>query len=272
MKLRKRWLLLLALILLATWTVYPWIRSGSAEGDQELVIASWNLMALNKYGAQGIDGLSELRPWEPDVVCLQEFPFRRGELQAEILFQMGLVHRKDAPYAGQQGSGLSVFSRYPVLSHEIQPLPPFQENRVASLVELEVAGRSFWLTTVHFPNSDIHELGIRRTMKQEILGPTMRLEQAEALGQWLQAWEGRPLAIAGDFNTFPFSAAWRELCRNFYDAFPIGSFFSGTYQGRYDIEAKIDHVFLSDEVDILESHIPRIPGSDHWPVVVRVRF
>lgn len=259
------------LLWLALFTA-PWFRTGKPEGASELSLVSWNLMGLLEYGAEGGDGLLQLQPFSPDIVCLQEVPFRRAKVQEAQLEAVGLVHSQYFPYEGQQGSGLAVFSRWPIVNTWRQALPPEEENRFVCLCEVDVEGRSLFVASVHFPNSDIHDLGVRKTMKDEVLGTTMRTLQAEALVDWLSAWQGQPLALVGDFNTFPFSSAWRRIVRTYHDAFPLKSVFTGTFQANYDIEVKLDHVFLSKNVSAVDTQIPRISGSDHFPVFARIQF
>ncbi|MCA9782345.1 MAG: endonuclease/exonuclease/phosphatase family protein [Candidatus Cloacimonetes bacterium] len=265
-------LILLSPLLALGWWIHPWLSSGRAEGNTELSIVSWNLMALAEYGREGGDGLLQLAPLDPDVVCLQEIPFKRATMQETQLMVGGLEYWEYFPYEGQNSSGLAIFSRWPIRRSWRQLLPPEEESRVICMCELDVEGRSFYVATVHFPNSDIHDLGVRKTMRNELLGTSMRTIQAEAVVNWLEPWHLLPLALVGDFNTFPFSSAWRRLIRDYHDAFPLNSVFTGTFQANYDIEVKLDHVFLSDKVTALETRIPRIAGSDHFPVFARIQF
>lgn len=265
-------LILVTPLALLAWFTAPWFRSGSPQGNTELSLVSWNLMGLLEYGAEGGDGLLQLAPFAPDIVCLQEVPFRRAKVQEAQLQAAGLVHHEYFPYEGRTGSGLAIFSRWPIRNSWRQALPPLEEDRFVCLCELEIEGRPFFVATVHFPNSDIHDLGVRKTMKEEVLGSTMRTVQAQALLEWLSLWQGQPLALAGDFNTFPFSSAWRTIVRDYHDAFPLKSVFTGTFVANYDIEVKLDHVFLSKPVAALDTQIPRIGGSDHFPVFARLTF
>lgn len=270
-KLLKLLIVLGPLVALTVW-VWPWFRTGSPNGSTEFSLVSWNLMGLLEYGAEGGDGLLRLQPFAPDVICVQELPFKRAAVQEAQMVAVGLVHWQYFPYEGHKGSGLAIYSRWPILNSWRQALPPAEENRFVCMVELEIDGRSFFVATVHFPNSDIHDLGVRKTMRNEVLGESMRTVQAEALLDWLSAWQDQPLALVGDFNTFPFSSAWRRISRTYHDAFPLKSVFTGTFRANYDIEVKLDHVFLSTHVSAVDTRIPRIEGSDHFPVFARIIF
>lgn len=103
--------------------------------------------------------------------------------------------------------------------------------------------------------------------------------RAASLGQlagWLDV--SAPRIVLGDLNADPHDTvldALREVgLRDALDGVAGGT--SHSFTGRGD-GRRIDHIFVSEDVEVLESHVEQArPGgrlpSDHWPVVADLRI
>jgi endonuclease/exonuclease/phosphatase family metal-dependent hydrolase len=61
------------------------------------------------------------------------------------------------------------------------------------------------------------------------------------------------------------------LARGLNDAFSeAGEGYSYTFRGFFDA-LRIDYVFSSDEFETLSYEVPKVPYSDHLPVLVRLK-
>jgi endonuclease/exonuclease/phosphatase family metal-dependent hydrolase len=103
-----------------------------------------------------------------------------------------------------------------------------------------------------------------------------RLAQVKALlgPDWLGHPDCRdPVILAGDFNATPQSRAYRRLTSRLSDAqrSPSVARARATFPVRLPV-FRIDHVFVSDAVEVLGAEVPRTPlacvASDHLPLVV----
>jgi len=272
-----RWLPPLALAALLGWLwtlLLP--PGGRAAGDRELTVVSWNVHGLNYEGEATSPELvfSALKAFGPDVLLLQEMGLGRrgGELAARLGRELGLEHAARFPYGDEAVAGTMILARWPLAGVRELPLPPSGEGRSLGLARVEIDGRGLWVAVAHFANSDIHVFGKRASLLSELGGENLRTVQAEAALAALAPLAGEALVLGGDFNTFPLSAAWRILRRDYRDAFRPPAQFRGTYRVKGDIEVKLDHIFLSAPVEALDAQVLDAPGSDHLPVRARLRF
>lgn len=88
----------------------------------------------------------------------------------------------------------------------------------------------------------------------------------------LRAALGRPSSVfVGDFNATPWAHIADEVQRAGFRRAQCGSFLAPTWRSRWPLLGlPIDHVYLSDGVELRSCAIGRATGSDHWPLVVEV--
>jgi endonuclease/exonuclease/phosphatase family metal-dependent hydrolase len=278
----RRWLkLLLILIPLAAlaWLALWLFPLSHPRGDTTLTLLSWNVHGLQRDGGGSIEDLVILGVGGAgaDILAFQEFPVARtGERVRRRLRALGYSHEAlfvyDHSRTESSSQGMAVYSRFPIVSRAEVPLAPVMEGRLLGTVELEVEGRALRLGVVHFPNSDIHMVGKRASLAGELTGENERTVQARALLGVLRPWRDGALVLAGDFNTFPLSSAWRLLRGEYHDAFPVTRWHDGTFQIRPGLEVKIDHIFHTARVRGLEARVLPLAGSDHRPVFARLQF
>lgn len=271
-----RWLFLICAAACVAWL---WIEiappKGSPTGDSELTVVSWNVRGLSYEGETTSANLvfSALKGADPDLLLLQEMSFglRGGPLLERLADELGLVHQAKFQYGGDDWAGMAIVSRHPLSMERLTPLPPASAGRSLGRVRLLVDGRPLEVAVLHLANSDIHVFGKRASVFSEIFGSNLRTIQAEALLSELRGTR-EPLLVGGDFNTFPLSAAWRMIRAEYRDAFRPPELFRGTFRVNGDIEVKLDHIFLSPQIRVLEARVLDVAGSDHLPIRARIRF
>jgi endonuclease/exonuclease/phosphatase family metal-dependent hydrolase len=145
-----------------------------------------------------------LRQLAPDLIALQEvrLPDRRAYWLAEQLgdYSVSLCPRTGGLAADE---GIAILSRLPVEEHATLDLRT--QNRVAQLVRVNVAGRTFGLANGHFFwwTGDHPE----------------RVRQIQLLLEWLHDWPAEvPLAVCGDFNGEPHTSAIQLMRERFASA------------------------------------------------------
>jgi endonuclease/exonuclease/phosphatase (EEP) superfamily protein YafD len=101
-------------------------------------------------------------------------------------------------------------------------------------------------------------------------GSRLRNDQLDVLNAHLSGDRGQSVLLAGDFNVTPFSPHYGGFLEGtgLRDA-ALGFGLKATWNRRFPwVAIPIDHVFVSEDVVVLERRIGEACGSDHHPVVV----
>ena len=205
----------------------------------------------------------------PDIVALQEVDVGRARTdrvdQAHAIAErLGMTSRFNAAISVEEESyGDALLTALPEQLIKAGPLPgyalaPGLEARGALWIAIEVEGVELQVLNTH--------LG---------LVPGEQLGQAGALvgPDWLGDLDPHvPMILLGDFNAGPRSPVCRCFLRSLSDARDVAPRSrSATYPSRMPL-LKIDHVFVSDSVDVHSIHVPvdavARKASDHLPLVV----
>jgi endonuclease/exonuclease/phosphatase family metal-dependent hydrolase len=261
-----RYILLLLILL---WLSQYLFHFPDLKGDTELRVVSFNVHSMRDQlsrssFSQIVSGLEEV---SADIILFQEFP---QDMSLGDDFED--YHHSYFPYGNNRSNGMAIYSKYPFANPRQVKLNPVSSGRSIGLVSVDVNGRLLDVGVVHFPNSDMRNMGFENSTMPEIFGENLRTIQAEHMLYVLRDEVENPLVLAGDFNTFPFSACWRLIRADYADAFPLWDLFKGSYKFEQDLRIKIDHIFISDEVKAEDAVVLEIAGSDHLPVFTKIIF
>jgi endonuclease/exonuclease/phosphatase family metal-dependent hydrolase len=242
---------------------------------------SARIVTYNVHRCLGTDGrLSPPRIAEviascaPDIVALQELDVGRlrtgGVDQAHaIASELGMqFHFHPALQVMEELYGDAILTARPSRLVKAGALPallrwPKLESRGALWASIDMGG-------VHLQVINTH-LSLNRPE---------RLIQIESLlgSEWLGDPRCQdPVLLVGDFNATPRSRGYRRLASHFRD----GQLAPGTGSPRATFPAylpvlRIDHVFASQSVKLLNAEVVRTPlarvASDHLPLVVEFRL
>jgi endonuclease/exonuclease/phosphatase family metal-dependent hydrolase len=139
----------------------------------------------------------------------------------------------------------------------ISGLPLLQRReggRVALVAELDIAGKPLVVYNLHLESKGTEQL--RSEQLQEVLEDAGRYP-AET-----------PVIVAGDLNTFVFHSHLIPQLR-------AAGFRSALGERRirtHVILGQLDWVFVRGSIDYEGGQVLRVPGSDHFPISVDVRF
>lgn len=242
------------------------------------------LMTYNVHGCVGVDGRLDvgriaavIGQSRPDVVALQELDVGRArsgrvDQAHEIATRLGMrFHFNSAFRVEEEQYGDAVLTTLPERLIKVGPLPTLPrmrlERRGALWLEVEADGTELQIINTH--------LG---------LVPMEQRVQVECLlgRDWLSAPERRgPTVMLGDFNATSRYAAYRALTGRLRDAQrgPDGKRIRRrksvrTFPSRAPL-LRIDHMFVSPEIEVLNVHAPDGPlarvASDHLPLVADIR-
>jgi endonuclease/exonuclease/phosphatase family metal-dependent hydrolase len=207
---------------------------------------------------------------EPDIVALQELDVGRartgGVDQAhEIARRLDMAcHFNAALRVEEEQYGDAILTSYPERLVKAGPLPGLDgalrlEPRGALWIAVEIDGVEAQIINAHFG-----------------LAPPEQRRQAAALAgpDWLGREDCRaPVILLGDFNATGASVVYRTLSARLLDA-RRRAFLrqpSSTFPSAFPL-LRIDHVFVSHDVDVIEVAAPYGPldrvASDHLPLVM----
>lgn len=239
----------------------------------ELTIASFNVqwgLGDRRDGWPPFDLTDACRPFEADVIVLQEtwapdggpaqhdlvaaaldmdvvaVPLARADLTPEPM----LVSRADPTHA--KGSGdwcLALLSRTPIRTSRIVDLPQLPLDpwtRVLVQAEIDVAGTNLAVVGTHFSHLKYGSPFQRRALRRG-------LPPAD-----------RPAAFVGDMNMWGWTIdamappGWRRVVTG------------KTWPARRP-RHQIDHLLVTEHIEVLDSEVLPDAGSDHRPIRARLR-
>ena len=262
--------------------------------NMKIKLASWNVNGLRACGRKGF--LDFVRAFQPDLLCLQETKAHPEELNdpalkngggLEFAFFSSSVRRKGY-------SGTAVFSRQkPLRAFHSTGIRKFDREGRFAIAEFQ----KFILLSVYFPNGSLTEE--RHFFKQEFLSRFTDYALS------LESRSGKPLIIAGDWNTayldidvhspstlqkesgfLPEERRWLTdfLSAGFVDSFRFlhpsqESAFTWWSYREHARELnrgwRIDHIIVSEALKsrLLNVKIwPQQRGSDHCPITAELKL
>lgn len=247
-------LLLLALVILNATFVVPWYLGEDQPGasGQEITLLQANVLARNgQTGAL----MSQIDQVQPDIVVIQEMSadWLETMLQRADEYPYHVAEPRDGAF------GIGMFSKIPLADERIVRAPPIDLPEVRAV--LKTAGGDIYFASAH-PMPPIGKAGVEA-----------RNTQLQALGAALGAMT-RPTILMGDLNI----SMWAPTYRAFEEASNLRNARKGfglvpTFPVFLPIAGiPIDHVLVSDEIAVLEFRQGERTGSDHWPIIVRLRL
>ncbi len=263
---KRKWLLLVAGIVLAigagpeTWTLWP--RSQRKPARSTLTLMSINLM-YGKGDASML--LAQIERESPDVIVFQEWTPEGAALLRQSL-AWTFAHSVEEPR--DDAFGQAVFSRRAFVEQPkvYPPLDGFHEPQISITVEHD--GTPMRITNVHLlpPVSGSYFVQQRHGASE------LARWQADA------ARTDRPDVLAGDFNATNGSGIISAIrVAGMRDAHREAGWWRGSTWPRVGTLAympglQLDHVLLGSRITCDGARVGADFGSDHRPVIVRLRW
>jgi endonuclease/exonuclease/phosphatase family metal-dependent hydrolase len=230
-------------------------------------VATYNIRAA----LGGLDGIVEdLEPIHADIIALQEVERgierpRSADQAGHVAKALGMESVFAGSFAVDEGDGeygIAVLSRYPILSSERLPLPQGTGRwpRVALKVEIDAPGGPVRFVCVH----------LARPFHWPLSNTVTRLRQISALLRSLEG-EARPIVVAGDLNSLPYSAEGARFRVALQPAWSLwrdgwGTSFSLETIGWPGGAIKIDHILHDGRWRSHGAWVAPGGASDHRPV------
>lgn len=285
---QRRWYALLSLgTLLVGWGHVKSLVGFQAPRLMEPVEASLRVSTLNCYGLQdrqnnnkqleALQLLTILKGKDPDLLCLQEFPYQRELAQPYINY---LLDHSEFEHAYQERGGLVILSRFPLKNRT----SIYFKNKANGYqyVDVDIDGRSIRLFNVHLQSNSLTTLAERVAERGNFQeretwinvggmisrykkAAARRVRQIKEIGEAVDR-SPHPVILCGDFNDVPQSYIYRRMADRLKDTFKeqgsgLGITYSGAIPG-----LRIDYVFISPRLHTYSHQIENVGFSDHRQV------
>ncbi len=200
--------------------------------------------------------------FEPDLVLLNETGSRRT--LRRFASALGLEAASDpwSPFRRRIKNAVLARPPWRIVEHRLYRFADVRKAmypRGALIAHVGRAGRRLWVHAIH--------LGLH---------PLERLHAVQEVADLARGLDG-PVLIGGDCNETPDGRAMTFLGERFWDAWLLGGDVTGETFPASDPTARIDYLFVSEELKVERVLVPAIMpearvASDHLPVVAELRL
>ena len=234
--------------------------------------------------SQCVDSVfSYIRQQDPDIICLQEFSIAGKDQAKEYLGRWFNGYNVNYYlFPDKKGSfGNVTLSRLPV---EGKGRIKFEESANLAIYTDHVSGeRRFRVYNCHFESYNISLTGLVKavaTRDSTVMAETgtkvkrsitRRPKQVDKVFEDIESCPVDAF-VCGDFNDNPMSYTYYRMTRGRKDAFvEAGKGFGATYALLWPM-LRIDYILFPENAHALSHRIPRIPYSDHYPVITEIEL
>lgn len=275
------------------------VKSAEVEAKKELKVITFNSHFLGSYSEnqnEVQDFFDFLKKENADIICLQEFSnfgTLRGSEEMprllEVLKDYHQVNTDPFPNMSAPGSGVCLFSKYPIVKsgivENINPvgnLTIFADVHVGDQVirvfnthlKSIVFEEQDYITVSQLKETEFNRrelYGIRRIIAKLKYAFRYRARQAEAI-RLKQDYCMYPMIVCGDFNDPPSSYSYKTIRGDLKDAFVEAGFgLSTTYTGKMPA-FRIDYILHDPKYKTLSYTTYPFAFSDHKVVCARIKI
>ncbi len=262
------------------------------SSDNTVKIMTWNVGRFAMHDASaGLSGREQcmdsivryIKEQDPDIICLQEFSMKQSARAKDYIQNKFKGYTAEYYiYPDRGGSfGNVTLSRLPV---DGKGKIKFEESaNLAIYTDHNVGDRRFRVYNCHFESYNISFTGVIRAIARRDstvmaeTGTKMKrsiTRRPEQVDQVFEDIENCPVEsfVCGDFNDNPMSYTYFRMTRGRKDAFvEAGDGFGATYSLLWPM-LRIDYVLYPERYRAISHDIPRVPYSDHYPVITEIEL
>lgn len=290
--LRKRYFLFSLCCILLGWDHFTGFvgfrQNDTSSSESDLVVMTYNCHGLLKKNSKEYMTPEELQKlvdkYEPDLLCLQEFPFMQSKAPPYV---ERLQQKTKLKYFNRvAGGGVAVFSRYPFGKKGGK----YFTNKANGYLYIDIKNgdKTFRLFNVHLQTNAVSGmanrvaregnfqeketwLNIKGMIGRYRHSAAMRADQAREVATNI-ARSPHPVIVCGDFNDVPQSYTYHQLADGLNDSFKgagrgLGTTFNGSIPA-----LRIDYVLTDPRFKIKSHQNDHSPYSDHYPVISRLSY
>ncbi len=240
------------------------------------------------------ESIAFLKKKNPDIICMQEFYSARSPKLNNLAYISSQLSLPYHYFSGGENyerghSGVVLFSRYPIVSAERIELPKAGDKKeriiYADVVKEEDTLRIFsvHLRSIYLSPKDLQNIEEVKSYQKDsvqmgevkgILGKLKRAfkkrsKEADILAEKIKE-SPYPVLVCGDFNDPPNSYSYASVSQGLKDAFLEKGFGLGRTFRKLSPTLRIDYIFTSPSIDILNFNIMHVDYSDHFPISSKI--
>jgi endonuclease/exonuclease/phosphatase family metal-dependent hydrolase len=220
---------------------------------------------------------------DPDIICLQEFHISDVD-NIRAMLRKRMSDYKAEYYMFPTGNGAFgnvTLSRIPVTNKGVIKFDG--SANLAIYTDYSLYGRDFRVYNCHFESYNISMSGLLRAMTRKDSGVftetgnkmkrsiTRRPKQVDQVFSDIEKCPVESF-VCGDFNDNPMSYTYFRMTRGRKDAFiEAGNGFGATFATLWPV-LRIDYILFPERFKAISHDIPRVPYSDHYPVVTEIEL
>lgn len=263
----------------------------NTETDKQLTILTYNTMGYGNLSPINSNAEYEwIRHQDADVLCLQEFVVNKSgnHLRLDALKK----YLSNYPYTyfcwrennARHQYGLAVFSKYPLRNK--QEIRYGSSGNLSARCDIVAYGDTIRLITNHlesdqFTKKDlaIHQSDLAKDSVRRIaslwagklrIANQKRASQADTVRRVIEQ-SPYPVIVVGDFNDVPASYTYHQLAQGLNDAYMQSHLLhTGHTFHMHHVGIRIDYILHSPSFSTLSSDRPKVPFSDHYPVLATI--
>lgn len=227
--------------------------------DQALQIVQFNAFFKNKKVADFVEWANQDKDTQVIIVI-------EAQTNAAMLEPLKTTYPYFAGSEERYPSGLAIFSRLPLQDVQwVRLLPDIKNNHSVLSANIDVAGETLHLFAVHPPYS---LTPAQRQQRSDYFSDLVKMVQHTSSGYRM---------IVGDFNTSPFHPAFKKIAtQSSMRNAQVGlGFFPSWHLKKWNFPLfglMLDNMLISENIHV-DSRVKGDDfGSDHVPVITRLRF
>lgn len=292
--------IILSIILLYSLSYFAQLEPKKAKIDMK------NAFKIMSYNVHNFDAHEWWRNYESrskfyrlfkdeqaDIICFQEFYSLKSpagfnyidSLKEVFGYQHYYFHVMEQD-EGQQYHGISIFSKHPILNTGRLDYYPATKNGTV-FADIQIKEQIIRVYSSHFESvrlsmedkAALRDLGqfrwenIGSILDKFKLARSRRKEQVQSVVNDIQACP-YPVIACGDYNGLPLSSSYLSIkySRDLKDAFmEKGHGWGGTLKS-FIPWLRIDHLFVDEQLKIIDYSTPKYDYSDHYPIISHLSF
>jgi endonuclease/exonuclease/phosphatase (EEP) superfamily protein YafD len=199
--------------------------------------------------------LKQVSEQSPDILVLQEVNKR----WIEDISSLSAEYPHHVVRSREDNFGIAVYSKLPIISSEFLYLGESTVPSIKALIAID--DKNFTLVTSHtLPPISPYYFRARNA-------------QIDAISNLINSTKG-PRILVGDLNITPWSAFYKPLTNNsgLVDARKGVGVVPTWPAGFYPMSIPIDHVMVSEDINVVNMYSGKNVGSDHLPLIARLKL
>ncbi|MFG6146827.1 endonuclease/exonuclease/phosphatase family protein [Halobacillus sp. B23F22_1] len=269
-----RWFFIIAVVFVFVSIVLPVAAEGSKSVDVRVM--TYNIQAgMGADGQYDPDHIADvIKESQAEVVALQEVDVHWGarsqfenvvdRLADQLDMNYTFAPIYDNPPLEENGPrqqfGVAIMSKYPILketnqeitrlsTQDASPEPTLTPGFAEAIINVQGSLIPFYSTHLDYRGD-----------------PYIREMQVDDM---LQIFEEQPgsKVLMGDMNASPEANELRPLLEKFTDAWNTVNTTPGYTYPSVSPNNRIDHIYASEDIEVLDAHLIQSEASDHLPVI-----